>query len=156
MACCMRPPDMSPPCNPSLADVASFLASSPLTLDSMQNEHYLPQIPDYENWVPYPQWISLDKINKRLKGKGDCFYLYAKDLINDLHQLYLNAEVQDQACSLQDCTFCPPKLTVSYVQRYNTPGNGQIGNTGQAPMSTLRRKPCIHLQSSCSISVCHM
>ena len=59
----------------------------------MQSEIYLPQIPDYEIWVPYPQWISLDKIRKRIKGKGDCLYTQASDLISDVHQMQLNAEV---------------------------------------------------------------
>ena len=59
----------------------------------MQSETYLPQIPDYEIWVPYPQWISLDKIRKRIKGKGDCLYTQASDLISDVHQVQLNAEV---------------------------------------------------------------
>ena len=58
-----------------------------------QGEAYLPQITDYEVWVPFPQWISLEKIRKRIKGKGDCFYTAAADLISDVHQMHQNAEV---------------------------------------------------------------
>ena len=85
-----------------------------------QGEAYLPQIPDYEVWVPFPQWISLEKIRKRIKGKGDCFYTAAADLISDVHQMHQNAEVGSRSAVMLNIHTCACLIDPRWTCRATT------------------------------------